>query len=270
MNSVRDSHSLQAIFPAIIGSIQTLFFASFLLLSPFTALAAPEEIQVYLDDLRAPHQLGVDFHSNFVVSGRSTPDYSGEQPPAKVYRLTPEFAFGLSPTTELGFYLLSTRADDGRVHGDGVKARIKYIAPHDIEAGLFWGANFEIGRSSKRVSETAWNAEIKGILGYRTGPWTLAVNPNIDWSLSQTGGPATGQVDLKVNYTVDSKTQIGMESYNEFGPIRHLSTSASNSRILFAVLDRDFGAFDLNVGLGRGISQAADKWAIKFILGTNF
>ena len=68
--------------------------------------AAPEEIQVYLDDLRAPGQLGVDVHNNFVVSGRSTPDYPGEQAPAKVYRLTPEFAYGLSKTTELGLYLL--------------------------------------------------------------------------------------------------------------------------------------------------------------------
>ena len=270
MKAIDHRHSFHAIATLVLGSIQSSVFVSFFVMSPLAAFAAPEEIQVYLDDLRAPNQLGVDLHTNFVLSGRSTSDYSGERPPAKVFRTTPEFAFGLSPTTELGLYFLSTRGADGRVYGDGVKARIKYIAPHDIEAGLFWGANLEIGRSSKRVSETAWNAEIKGILGYRTGPWTLAINPNIDWSLSQSGSPATVQVDLKVNYTVESKTQIGVESYNEFGPIRNLSTSVTNSRILFAVVDRDFGGFDLNAGLGRGISQAADKWVVKFILGTNF
>ena len=78
------------------------------------------------------------------------------------------------------------------------------------------------------------------------------------------------QVDLKVSYKVGLKTQIGVESYNEFGPIRNLSVSGTNSRILFAVVDRDFGACDFNAGLGRGISPAADKWVVKFILGTNF
>ena len=263
-------HSLQAIQAGILGGIKRSVFVSLLALSPCAAIAAPEEIQVYLDDLRAPNQLGVDVHINFVPSGRSAPEYAGERPPAKVFRATPEFAFGLSPTTELGLYLLSAVGADGRAYGDGVKARIKYIAPHDTEAGSFWGVNFEVGRSSKRVSETAWNAEIKGILGFRTGPWTFAVNPNIDWSLSPGGGPATAQVDLKVNYTLDSKTQIGMESYNELGPIKNLSTAGSNSRILFAVVDKDFGAFDLNAGLGRGLSQAADKWVVKLILGTNF
>jgi hypothetical protein len=232
--------------------------------------AAPEEIQVYLDDLRAPGQLGVDLHNNFVVSGRSTPDYPGEQPPAKVYRLTPEFAYGVSPTTELGLYLLTTRDADGHLHGDGVKARVKYVAPHDAQSGLFWGANLEVGRSSRRVSETAWNAEVKGILGYRAGAWTVAVNPNVDWSLSAGGGPATGEVDLKVNYTLDPSTQVGIESYDELGPLRHLSTASTNARTVYAVLDKDFGRFDLNAGVGRGVATAADRWVVKFIVGTNF
>lgn len=232
--------------------------------------AAPEEIQVYLDDLRAPGQLGVDVHNNFVVSGRRTADYEGEQPPGKVYRLTPEFAYGLTPTVELGLYALSTRDAGGHLHGDGIKARIKYIAPHDPQAGFFWGANLEVGRSSKRVSETAWNAEVKGIAGYRTGPWTLAVNPNFDRSLSPGGGPVTGDVDLKVAFALDSKTQVGFESYNELGPLKHVSASGTNARTVYAVLDKDFGTFDLNAGVGRGLTAASDRWVVKFILGTNF
>lgn len=232
--------------------------------------AAPEEIQVYLDDLRAPGQLGVDVHNNFVVSGRRTAEYAGEQAPSKVYRFTPEFAYGLTSTTELGFYALFTRDSGGNLHGDGLKARIKYIAPHDEKTGLFWGANLEVGHSSKRVSETAWNAELKGILGFRTGPWTVAVNPNLDGSLSRGGGPVTGDVDLKLNYALDPGTQVGLESYNELGPLKHLSTSNENSRILYAVLDKTFGAFDLNAGLGRGMTRSADHWVVKFILGTNF
>jgi len=249
-----------AVLPAVVG---------LLALAPPASRAAQEEIQVYMDDLRAPGQLGVDVHNNFVVSGRATPDYPGEQPPAKVYRLTPEFAYGLSSTTELGAYLLTSRDPDGHVHGDGVKARIKFVAPHDAQAGPFWGANLEAGRSSRRVCETAWNAELKGIAGYRMGAWTTAVNPNLDWSLSKGGGPVTGDVDLKLNHALSARTQIGIESYNELGPLRHLSTAGTNARTVFGVLDTDFGTFDLNIGVGRAISQSADRWVVKFIVGTN-
>ena len=231
--------------------------------------AATEEIQVYLDDLREPGQLGVDLHNNFVTSGRRKAEYLGEQPPGKVYRLTPEFAYGLSPTTELGVYALTTRDAAGNFHADGVKARVKYIAPHDVEAGFFWGANLEVGRSSLRVSEQAWNAQIKGIFGYRSGPWLLAANPNFDWSLSG-GGPVSGALDMKLSYALDATLQVGFETYNELGPLKRMSLSGDNGRTLFAVVDKDFGAFDLNLGIGRGLTPAADRWTLKFIVGANF
>ena len=240
------------------------------LLAPLACSAASEEIQVYQDDMRAPGQAGVDLHNNLVVSGRRAADYPGEQPPGKVYRLTPEFTYGLSDTLELGAYLLSSRDASGRVHGDGGKLRLKYIAPHDALSGGFWGLNLELGRTELRVSPTAWNAQLKGIVGWRGGGWTLAANPNIDWSLSQGGEPVGASLDLKLSRAVANKTQIGLESYNELGYLKHPSLSGLNSRSLFAVLDHDFGWLDLNLGLGRGLTSAADRWTVKFIAGIDF
>lgn len=232
--------------------------------------AAPEEIQVYMDDMSAPGQFGVDVHNNFVPSGAKTPGYAGEQPPHHVYRLTPEFYYGLSKTVELGLYILTTRAPDGSFHNDGAKVRVKYIAPHDPDTGWFWGANLEVGRTSLRVSETPWNAELKGILGYRTGPWTFAVNPNLDWSISKGGGPVTLDIDAKVAYAVTPKTQLGFETYNELGPLSRIQALNRNSKTLYAVVDHEFEKFDLNAGIGRGLTSEADRWTIKFIVGTHF
>ena len=234
------------------------------------AMAAPEEIQVYLDDLSEPGKFGVDVHNNYVFSGSSKPSYRGEQPPAHVYRLTPEFYYGLTDTLELGLYVLGTRAAHSDPSVVGGKFRIKYIAPHDKEQGFFWGANLEVGRTNLRVSPTPWNAELKGIFGYRTGPWTLAVNPNFDWSISRGGGPVTFDVDAKVAYAINAKTQIGFETYNELGPLRNLDSLSKNSKTLYAVVDHDFGGFDLNLGIGKGITKEADKWTLKFIVGTHF
>jgi len=235
-----------------------------------TACAAPEEIQVYMDEMSAPGKSGVDVHNNFVFQGAKVPSYVGEQPPAHVYRLTPEFYYGLTDTLEAGLYVLTTHPAGGDTHVDGAKVRIKYIAPHDKEQGLFFGANLEVGRTSLRVSPTPWNAELKGILGYRTGPWTVAVNPNIDGSVSPHGGPVTFGVDAKVAYEINAKTQLGLETYNELGPIAHLDALSANGKYVFAVLDREFDRFDLNIGLGRGVTRDADRWLLKFIVGTHF
>ena len=232
--------------------------------------AASEEIQVYMDDMRAPGQLGVDVHNNYVASGRRQAEYAGEQAPGKVYRLTPEFAYGLTRNLELGFYVLTTRSATGDLNADGVKARIKYIASHDAEAGAFWGANLEVGKTSRRVSDSPWNAELKGIFGYRAGPWTLAVNPNLDWSIGSRAGPVTGDIDIKFNRSLDAKTQVGIESYNELGPISNLQSLRKNAKTIYAVVDHDFAGWDLNAGIGRGLTTEADRWTVKFIVGRNF
>ena len=220
--------------------------------------------------MSTPGHFGVDVHNNYVFSGSDVPTYAGEQPPDHVYRLTPEFYYGLSKTFELGLYVLSTHTASGDSNLDGAKARIKFIAPHDPSAGLFWGANLEVGDTSRRVSETPWNGELKGILGYRVDRWLFAINPNLDWSFSAHGGPMTVDVDFKFAYSVGPKTQIGMESYNDLGPLSGLQPLNQNSKTLYLAIDQDLGKFDLNAGLGRGLTSDSDRWILKLIVGAHF
>lgn len=217
-----------------------------------------------------PGQFGVDIHNNFVPAGSVPTTYDGEQPAGHVYRLTPEFYYGLAESVELGLYALSTHAASDGTHFDGTKLRVKFVAPHDPERGPFWGVNLEVGDTSRRVSETPWNSELKGIAGWRSGAWLIAVNPNIDWSLSAHGGPATLEVDLKVARSVSPATQVGIETYNEFGPLDAMQPLNRNSKTLYVVVDHDFGRVDLNAGVGRGITTDADRWVLKLIVGTHF
>ncbi|MFZ6864119.1 hypothetical protein ACO0K7_15915 [Undibacterium sp. Ji67W] len=246
------------------------FVVGAVMIFPCFCFAANEEIQVYMDDLSQPGHFGIDIHNNVVISGDKNAPYPGGLAPRHQYRLTPEFYYGLTKTLELGGYLLGTRSADGQTHFEGEKVRLKYIAPHDADHGFFWGANLEVGRTNLYASPQPWNAELKGIAGYRTGNWTFAINPNFDWSLSSGGGPVTLNVDGKVAYKVTEKTQIGLEAYNELGPLRNLQALNQNSKTLYLALEHDFGAFDLNAGIGRGLTTDADKWVLKFIVGTHF
>jgi len=235
-----------------------------------TAAGAPEEIQVYMDDLTKPGGFGADVHNNFVMSGSSTPDYPGAQPPDHVYRLTPEFYYGISNTFEAGLYLLTTTTPGNPTNYDGEKLRLKYIAPHDETQGSFWGTNLEIGKTSLRVAQAAWNAELKGIYGYRSGRWTFAVNPNFDWSLSAPSSPVSLDIDTKIAYQTNAGYQVGVESYNELGPLQNLGHLNQLSETLYGVIDTELGKFDLNAGIGRGLTTVSDRWLVKFIIGVRF
>ena len=92
------------------------------------ALAGPEEIQVYMNELDAPGEIGLDIHSNYVLSGDRVGDYLGEQQSVHRLRITPEFSYGLTNNLELGAYLpLATGDGHVRFGLDGVKFRLKCI-----------------------------------------------------------------------------------------------------------------------------------------------
>jgi hypothetical protein len=239
---------------------------------PGAASAAPEEIQVYLDDLVGTGNFGTDVHNNYVVSGDGMPPYPGGEAPAHVYRLTPEFYYGLSDTLELGLYVLTTRQPGRDPTYDGSKLRVKFIAPHDAEHGAFWGANLEIGDTSLRVSPQPWGTELKGIYGYRWSRWLFATNLNLDWtSNAPFGGPVSLDVDTKLAYLTDAGYQVGFESYNELGQASNPGHFSQDSEMLYAVIDTDLNkSMDLNAGIGRGLTTASDHWVIKFILGFHF
>ncbi|MDB5928118.1 MAG: hypothetical protein JWN13_7054 [Betaproteobacteria bacterium] len=235
------------------------------------AQAAPDEIQVYMDDLTKPGRFGSDFHSNYVVSGSREPDFPGAQPAHHTFRFTPEFYYGLSPTMELGLYLLTTTGPGTGSNYDGQKLRFKYIAPHDDRSGSFWGMNLEIGKSSRRVGEVPWNAQLKGIYGYRSGPWTVAFNTNFDWSLSGSpNSPVAFEFDTKVAYETPHGFQLGFESYNELGPVRHLGHIGDLSQTLYAVIDSEIRKVDVNFGIGRGLTPASDRWVMKLVVGIQY
>jgi hypothetical protein len=242
-----------------------------LMLFTLRVWAASEEIQVYLDDLTKPGHFGADIHNNVTLSGSRTPDYPGALPAHHLLRVTPELYYGVTKTFELGLYLLNTWSPGNGAHYEGQKLRAKYIAPHNEEQGSFWGVNLEVGRTQKRVSEVPWNTELKGIYGFRTGPWTVGFNANLDWSLSGSpSSPVALELTTKVAYDVKQKLAVGFESYTEIGPVRDLGRLSSQSQMFYGVVDAEVGKVDLNIGLGRGLTSASDRWVLKVIVGLQY
>lgn len=246
--------------------IQTLGVFAISALPLTESMAASEEIQVYMDEMNHPEEFGVEVHNNYVISGNTIPDYLGAQTPAHVLRLTPEFSYGLTDNFELGAYLLSSKDARNNLNIDGEKLRLKYIAPKKAGQSYFTGANFELGYVSRRLDQNPWAAQLKGIYGMRTGPWTFAINPNISWIVSgSVPAPATFEVDTKLAYEIGQNYALGLESYNGLGSTDGSIRPAQQSQNLYVVLDTVLDGFGLNLGIGRGFTTVSDQWVVKAI-----
>lgn len=247
--------------------------AAFLMLagSATTAGAAPEEIQVYMDEMNKPGEFGLDIHNNYVPSGSREPDHSGGLVSRHTFRVTPEFSYGLSTNFELGAYVLSAQGPGGETRIDGEKIRVKFIAPKAEENPFFYGANLEIGRVDHRLDENPWNGELKGIFGYKGSRWTAALNANVDFKISgPAASPTSLEIDTKLAYKTNGGYQLGLESYNALGPFRQLGVLGQQSQTLYAVIDTSIHGWDLNFGIGRGYAGASDRWVLKAIVGVPF
>lgn len=232
------------------------------------ALAAPDEIQVYLDDVRAPGETGLELHLNYVPKGRKTPDYPGEIPPHRVFRATPEFSIGLRPNWDVGLYLPAEFAPGANAYLDGARLRLKYLAPGESTKPFFYGANLEVGQVPLRVSEDRYASELRGILGYRGGPWLFAVNPILGWALS--GPDKSSTPDLTLNFKIarelNDEWSFGIEHYAGFGRINRIANSSQQDHVFYFVADFERKGFGANFGIGRGLTSASDDWVVKAIL----
>jgi len=239
------------------------------LVSSKAAIAAPEEIQVYMDEMSDPGQFGLDLHTNFVATGRQLNDYPEEQQSLHRPRVTPEFAYGLTKNLELGLYLpLATMDQRGHVDTDGVKARIKFIAPRPEGQNWFWGANFEIGAVKHKLDENPVNAQLKGIIGTRVGRWTIAFNGNVDFKVSgPASSPAAFDVDTKISYALSDKLAVGIETYNGTGGFNRFGAFGTSEQASFVAIDTSLGRWDLNFGVGAGYGSNRDQMIIKAIVG---
>lgn len=232
------------------------------------AFAAPEEIQVYMDELNDPGEVGLDIHNNYVMSGSPGADYQGQQPSLHRYRVTPEFSLGLTRSLELGAYLPLATIDRRGLFVDGVKLRLKWLAPRNEGQRWFWGLNFELGKEGHRLDENPYNAELKGIAGLHSGRWTTAANLNFDFKVSgPRPSPATLELATKLSYALSGRTAVGIENYNGLGEVRALSHFAHSEQSAYATLDTSVGKWELNLGLGRGYGSNPDKWIAKAIVG---
>ena len=235
----------------------------FNVLAPADVIAAPEEVQVYLDDFAEAGKPGLDLHTNYVPSG--------QQPTYHQLRITPEVSYGINTNWEVAAYLLTVKDTGGSPQIDGMKLRTRWRPQAPSAASPFyWAVNFEAGQLSQRFYPDRTSGEIKLIGVWKAEPWTLGVNLNLDHALKSNATQGTTyEIDSKIAWQVREGLKVGIENYSYHGEINN-STSSQHSMTNYLAADFDFGKWDFNVGIGRVSFGQPDKTILKAIIGVPF
>jgi hypothetical protein len=243
---------------------------TFSLFIPALTLAAPEELQVYLDEFAEPGKIGLDIHTNYVTNAEPG------SVTRNMLRVTPELNFGINEHWEGALYWLTSvgpEQTDGRPVSDGYKVRLKWRpqAPSS-DSPWYWAINAEVGDLAKRYYPDGTSGELKFIGVWKSGAWILGSNFNLNRPLRSDAQQGTlAELDFKVAYKLaaanDLDLQLGVEHYAGLGSVNNQYANDERVSMSFLVADFTFKGWDINVGLGTASGATQDKTLIKAIIG---
>jgi hypothetical protein len=241
-------------------------------LVPALLFAAPawavDEIQVYNAGIAAPGQWTIQQHLNYVGQGVKQPPFPGGLVSNGSVNGTPEFAYGVTDWWEVGLYL-PFAIQDQQFLSDAVKLRTLFVSPNADQRSFFYGVNFEISNSTPKFSQTRFGLEIRPIIGVRKNDWEFIVNPIVDIGFGK-NGQADFAPAVRLARKLGEDLFVGLEYYADFGEIGRFSRLPEQQHTLFAVTDFKAGVFDINLGLGYGLTPSSDRLVVKTIVGYAF
>ena len=240
--------------------------------SPLVALGAEQvhdEIQVYNAEIADVGQWTIEQHLNYAWRGQTQPDFPGAFTSNRSLQGTPEFAFGLTRWWEAGFYLPFAVSSAGQALSDGFKIRSLFVVPDAAQRNFFYGVNFELGYETSAFAQTPWGLEIRPIVGVRNAQWEFIVNPIVDFSFGA-GGEADFAPAVRLARNLGEDRYIGLEYYADFGQIGNFLPLPQTSQQIFAVADFKLAQFDVELGVGWGLTPGSDGLVTKAIIGYAF
>jgi len=229
----------------------------------------PFEIQIYDGTANDPGEVGLEAHLNHVLKGHK------DAPPPLLpdhhqTHLTLEPSLGVTEIWEVGAYLQSTFSGDGYDFA-GMKLRSKVVTKKSFHEHVRLGINVELGRLPAKFSDVPWGAELRPIFAYEDARWLFAVNPNLGFTpfgCPEDDGCAPSLEPGAALYRKAGPLSLGFEYYGSLGPISHPHALTDQEHYLFAVGNvLAFEGWELNMGVGRGMTAASNEYLLKAIVG---
>jgi len=147
--------------------------------------------------------------------------------------------------------------------------RTPFVIPHADKRDFFYGVNFEFSNQTPPFAQTRLALEIRPIIGVRNSEYEFIVNPIVDIGFGKYG-EADFAPCARIARKFGEDLYAGFEYYADFGKIGDFPKLADQQHTLFAVTDFKLGVFDVNFGVGYGLTPQSDRWVVKTIIGYAF
>jgi hypothetical protein len=229
---------------------------------------AVDEIQVYNAEIAKVGQWTMQLHMNYAFIGRKEPDFEGGLIPHHALNGTPEWAYGITDWWEMGFYAPFAIDQNGTPYSNAIKLRQLFVTPYAEKREFFYGVNFEFSYAMPQFSDTKWNMEIRPIIGFRKGDYEFIVNPIVDIGFGQ-NGEAIFAPAARFARKLSETLSVGVEYYTELGPLQNFLPFNEQQHNIYGVVDFKVGRFDVNAGIGYGLTPGSDRLMGKIIIGTD-
>jgi hypothetical protein len=243
----------------------SVLLATTISISAAPSARATDEIQVYNAGIAAPGQFTIQQHLNYIANGLKEPPFPGGLVSNHSLNGTPEFAYGVTDWWEAGLYLPFS-IQDQKFYSDAFKLRTLFVSPHAEQRNFFYGINFEFANETPPFSQARFAMEIRPIIGVRNEEYEFIVNPIVDIHFGkyaeQHFAPAA-----RVARKFGEDLFAGFEYYADLGQIGSFGKFSDQQHTLFAVTDFKVGVFDVNFGIGYGLTPASDRLVFKTIIG---
>lgn len=230
------------------------------------------EIQVYSADTVDPHTTMVEFHTNFTAQGEKNV-VDGVLPTNHAVHETIEITQGFTNWFETGFYIFTSAHSGVGWDWVGDHIRPRFRVPESWHWPVGVSISNEIGYQRRSYSEDTWTWEIRPIIDQKIKRWYWSFNPTIDKSLH---GENVSQgyefsPNVKVSYDFTKVVSGGLEYYGSLGPVGSFDPVAEQQQQIFPAIDLNVSPdWEINFGVGVGMTRSTDHLIIKGIIGRRF
>lgn len=230
------------------------------------------EIQVYGSEIVETGHTMVELHSNFTIGGTKTVE-DGLYPTNHQLHETIEITHGFSDWFETGFYIFTSSQNGYGIDwvGDHIRPRVAIPKKWNWPIGL--SLSQEIGYQRRQFSTDTWTYELRPIIDKQIGRWYFDFNPTFDKSIH---GETANQgfifsPNVKISYDFTKKITGGVEYYGSLGPVTGFYPIPQQQQQIFPAIDLNVSPkWEINFGLGVGLTQSTPHLITKMILGYRF
>jgi len=230
------------------------------------------EIQVYGSDTVAPGDTMVELHSNFTVYGQRLM-ILGVYPTYHQEHETLEITQGLTDWSELGVYIFTTEQNGHGVQWVGSHIRPRVRVPTSWHWPVGVSVSTEIGYQRAVYSLDTWTWEIRPIIDKSINRWYLAFNPALErtWHGPDVRQGVAFAPAAKVSFDFTKEVSGGIEYYSDYGRLLSFDSLHEQQQQFFLVTDLNVSPkWEVNFGVGLGVTAATDHLIIKGIIGRRF